>query len=78
MESYELALYFAAYKTSCDAWEKRQKKGYLFTLGDERFYGSASVVSLRDLPPDPAELAKKSKPRSPQELLAMLGLKPKD
>lgn len=48
------------------------------SLGDERFYGSASVISLKDLPPDPAEHAKKSKPRSPQELLAMLGLKPKD
>jgi hypothetical protein len=39
-ESYELALYFAAYKTSIDSWDKRQKKGYLFTLGDERFYST--------------------------------------
>lgn len=38
MESYDLALYFAGYKTSIDSWEKRQKKGYLFTLGDEGFY----------------------------------------
>ena len=37
-ESYELAFYFAARKTSCDAWEKRRQKGYLFTIGDERPY----------------------------------------
>jgi hypothetical protein len=34
-ESYTLAWYFAAMHTSCDSWEKRQKKGYLFTFGDE-------------------------------------------
>lgn len=34
-ESYTLAWYFAAFKTSTDAFEKRGKKGYLFTIGDE-------------------------------------------
>jgi len=34
-ESYLLPLYFAATKTKTDAWEKRSKKGYLFTIGDE-------------------------------------------
>jgi hypothetical protein len=34
-ESYDAAWYFAARKTDTDAWNKRQKKGYLFTLGDE-------------------------------------------
>lgn len=34
-ESYHLAWYFAAMHTSHDSWEKRQKKGYLFTVGDE-------------------------------------------
>lgn len=34
-ESYNLAWYFAALKTSIDCYEKRGKKGYLFTLGDE-------------------------------------------
>lgn len=34
-ESYDLPWYFAANKTSTDAWEKRGKKGYLFTIGDE-------------------------------------------
>jgi hypothetical protein len=34
-ESYALAWYFAAHHTVHDSWEKRQKKGYLFTIGDE-------------------------------------------
>jgi hypothetical protein len=34
-ESYDLPWYFAATKTSIDSFEKRQKKGYLFTIGDE-------------------------------------------
>jgi len=34
-ESYELAIYFFARHTSIDCFEKRQKKGYLFIIGDE-------------------------------------------
>ena len=34
-ESYWMAYYAAAYKTSIDCWEKRQRKGFLFTIGDE-------------------------------------------
>ena len=34
-ESYDLPWYFMATHTSCDAFEKRKKKGYLFTIGDE-------------------------------------------
>ena len=34
-ESYFLPWYFAAKHTVHDHWEKRQKKGYLFTVGDE-------------------------------------------
>lgn len=34
-ESYILPWYFAAMKTSTDSFEKRGKKGYLFTIGDE-------------------------------------------
>lgn len=34
-ESYNLPWYFAATKTATDAWQKRGKKGYLFTVGDE-------------------------------------------
>lgn len=41
-ESYLLAWYFAAKHTVTDAWEKRNKKGFLFTIGDE--------PSLRHLP----------------------------
>ena len=34
-ESYELAMYFMARHTSIDCQEKRNKKGYLFIIGDE-------------------------------------------
>lgn len=34
-ESYDMAVYFAAYHTTTDCFEKRGKKGYLFTIGDE-------------------------------------------
>ncbi len=33
-ESYTLAHWFAAHHTSVDCWEKRERKGYLFTIGD--------------------------------------------
>lgn len=34
-ESYNLPWYFAAMKTSIDCFEKRNRKGVLFTIGDE-------------------------------------------
>jgi hypothetical protein len=34
-ESYDLPWYFAAHRTAIDAYNKRGKKGYLFTVGDE-------------------------------------------
>jgi hypothetical protein len=34
-ESYSLAHYFASKYIQTDAWEKRGKKGFLFTIGDE-------------------------------------------
>jgi hypothetical protein len=34
-ESYMLAWYFAGLHTAIDCWEKRQQKGFLFTIGDE-------------------------------------------
>lgn len=37
-ESYQLIWYFASRKAQSDAWEKRTKKGYLFTIGDESPY----------------------------------------
>ena len=37
-ESYEIALYFMARKTSIDCFEKRGHRGYLFMFGDEKSY----------------------------------------
>jgi hypothetical protein len=37
-ESYELMLYVAARHTAIDCFEKRQRKGYLFLIGDEMAY----------------------------------------
>lgn len=34
-ESYILPWYFAIHKVQSDAWDKRKKKGYIFTVGDE-------------------------------------------
>ncbi len=34
-ESYDLPVYFAAFHTSIDCFEKRGEKGFLFTIGDE-------------------------------------------
>lgn len=36
-ESYDLPWYFASQHTSIDSFEKRGKKGYIFTVGDEEF-----------------------------------------
>jgi hypothetical protein len=37
-ESYELAMYFMARHTSTDCFERRNKRGYLFVIGDEMPY----------------------------------------
>lgn len=39
-ESYALAHLFAAHKTVTDSYEKRGRKGYLFTIGDEPIHGT--------------------------------------
>jgi hypothetical protein len=49
-ESYDLPWYFAARKTSIDCFEKRGKKGYLFTVGDEPPPGdTASAKMLKEV-----------------------------
>lgn len=45
-ESYLLAWYFAAFHTQTDSWEKRKKKGYLFTVGDEPCLEGITVQQL--------------------------------
>lgn len=41
-ESYELMAYVAAYHTSMDCLEKRNRKGYIFFIGDELTYDDVS------------------------------------
>ncbi len=48
-ESYEALLYFAARKTSCDAFEKRGEKGYLFLVGDEMPYPRLTIKEAEDI-----------------------------
>jgi len=48
-ESYLLAWYFSAFHTSIDSWEKRNKKGYVFTIGDEPTHRDIPQSFLRDL-----------------------------
>ncbi|MBP3760331.1 MAG: hypothetical protein J6I55_02465 [Ruminococcus sp.] len=46
-ESYPLMWYFAANKTRTDAWEKRQKKGIIFTMGDDCFPTELTVDEIK-------------------------------
>ncbi|MCB0076811.1 MAG: hypothetical protein KDD73_05255 [Anaerolineales bacterium] len=48
-ESYDLALYFMAHHTEMDCWEKRGKKAYLFTIGDEMHYDRVRADHVRDI-----------------------------
>ena len=45
-ESYNLLWYFAAYHTRHDHFEKRRKKGYLFTIGDDRCHSGLSAAEI--------------------------------
>lgn len=49
MESYGLAYQFAAYHTATDSWEKRGKKGYLFTMGDEAFWPNITKAEVQKI-----------------------------
>lgn len=46
-ESYPLAWYFAANHTSTDNFEKRGKKGFLFTMGDDSYPKSISKHEIQ-------------------------------
>ncbi len=46
MESYGHSFFQAARLIATDAWEKRGKKGYLFTIGDECFWPELSPGEL--------------------------------
>lgn len=48
-ESYALAHLFAAHKTVSDAYEKRGRKGYLFTIGDEPIHAAIEAAHARKL-----------------------------
>jgi len=48
-ESYLLAWYFAAFHTRTDAFEKRNQKGLLFTVGDEPCLKTLPASSIREI-----------------------------
>jgi len=48
-ESYHLAWYFAGMHTVHDAWEKRNQKGLLITIGDEKCLHTLPSSSIVDL-----------------------------
>lgn len=54
-ESYHLPWYFAATRTSVDCFEKRGKKGYLFTIGDEPILPGIGKANLRHVFGDGAQ-----------------------
>ncbi len=54
-ESYQNAMYYFAHRTSCDAFEKRGLKGYLFLIGDEMAYPRSTKAELQALIGDGAQ-----------------------
>ncbi len=56
-ESYNLPWYFAAHHTVHDSYEKRAKRGYLFTVGDEEAPAALTKAQIKrfigdDIQPD--------------------------
>lgn len=54
-ETYELGLYFLARHTYLETFEKNDKKGYAFFIGDERAYPQVSATNVKDLIGDDVE-----------------------
>jgi hypothetical protein len=54
-ESYSLAHYFAAFHTSIDSFEKRGKKGFLFTIGDEPSINNIPANVIKEIMGDGAQ-----------------------
>ncbi|MBK9459562.1 MAG: hypothetical protein IPN94_09035 [Sphingobacteriales bacterium] len=48
-ESYLLAYQFCAKHTSMDCFEKRQQKGFLFTMGDEASWDTLNTDALKNI-----------------------------
>ncbi|ADV49141.1 hypothetical protein I2486_09215 [Cellulophaga sp. E16_2] len=48
-ESYLLAWYFAAFHTKTDAFEKRNQKGLLFTIGDEPNLKTLPASAIKEI-----------------------------
>jgi hypothetical protein len=46
-ESYSLVHWFANHCVQTDHWDKRHQKGFLFTIGDERFHETVNASSLQ-------------------------------
>lgn len=47
-ESYNLLWYFAAHHTSHDHFDKRNEKGFLFTIGDDCCHGGLSIAEVNN------------------------------
>ena len=48
-ESYLLAWYFAGFHTKIDSFDKRKKKGFVFTVGDEPCLKNLPVSAIKDI-----------------------------
>lgn len=48
-ESYQMAWHYASNHTITDAWEKRNQKGFLFTIGDEPIHSSFTKKYLNEI-----------------------------
>ncbi len=54
-EGYEMADYFVARHTDIDCFNKRGKKGYMFTIGDEMSWGAVNKHEVKELIGDQIE-----------------------